>query len=66
MAGPPSFLDLADRYKALSAASDPLERLGAVNGLVLSSTLRFSAARWSQRCVEGRAEKGAGRPLIRR
>lgn len=28
--GQPSFLDLSDRYEALSAAGDPLERLVAV------------------------------------
>jgi len=30
MAGQPSFFDLSDRYDALSAAGDPLERLAAV------------------------------------
>ena len=30
MSGPPGFLDLSDRYEALSAAGDPLERLSAV------------------------------------
>jgi IS5 family transposase len=30
MAGQPSFFDLSDRYEALSAAGDPLERLAAV------------------------------------
>lgn len=30
MAGQPGFFDLSDRYEALSAAGDPLERLAAV------------------------------------
>jgi len=30
MAGQPGFFDLSDRYEALSAAGDPLERLSAV------------------------------------
>ena len=30
MAGQPGFFDLADRYEALSAAGDPLERLASV------------------------------------
>ena len=30
MASQPGFFDLADRYAALSAAGDPLERLAAV------------------------------------
>lgn len=30
MAGPPGFFDLSDRYVALSAAGDPLQRLAAV------------------------------------
>lgn len=30
MVGQPGFFDLSDRYEALSAASDPLERLSAV------------------------------------
>ena len=30
MAGQPGFFDLADRYEALSAADEPLERLAAV------------------------------------
>lgn len=30
MAGPPGFFDLSDRYEALSAAGDRLERLTAV------------------------------------
>jgi hypothetical protein len=32
MAGQPGVLDLSDRYEALSAAGDPLERLSAVAG----------------------------------
>jgi len=30
MGGQPGFFDLSDRYEALSAAGDPLERLSAV------------------------------------
>lgn len=30
MVGQPGFFDLLDRYEALSAAGDPLERLAAV------------------------------------
>ncbi len=30
MSGQPGFFDLSDRYEALSAAGDPLERLSAV------------------------------------
>jgi len=30
MAGQPGFFDLSNRYEALSAAGDPLERLSAV------------------------------------
>jgi len=30
MTGQPGFFDLSDRYEALSAAVDPLERLAAV------------------------------------
>lgn len=30
MVGQPGFFDLSDRYAALSAAGDPLERLAAV------------------------------------
>ena len=30
MTGQPGFFDLSDRYEALSAAGDPLERLAAV------------------------------------
>jgi hypothetical protein len=30
MSGQPGFFDLSDRYEALSAAGDPLERLAAV------------------------------------
>jgi IS5 family transposase len=30
IAGQPGFFDLSDRYEALSAAGDPLERLTAV------------------------------------
>ena len=30
IAGQPGFFDLSDRYEALSAAGDPLERLAAV------------------------------------
>jgi hypothetical protein len=30
MAGQPGFFDLSDRYEALSAAGDPLERLAGV------------------------------------
>ncbi|TWC98928.1 hypothetical protein FB595_12520 [Sphingobium sp. AEW010] len=47
MAGQPGFFDLSDRYEALSAAGDPLERLGAVVDLpVVAFGSRFSVVRW--------------------
>ena len=42
MAGQPGFFDLSDRYEALSAAGDPLERLRRW------WTSRFFAGRWWQ------------------
>ncbi|BAI97865.1 hypothetical protein Sj15T_22760 [Sphingobium sp. TA15] len=49
MAEQPGFFDLSDRYEALSAAGDPLERLSGVvdfelfRGPLVSSVLQFSA-----------------------
>jgi len=36
MAGQPGLFDLSDRYEALSAAGDPLERLAALEGFSIS------------------------------
>jgi hypothetical protein len=59
MAGQPGFFDLSDRYEALSAAGDPLERWR------LSSTSRFSVVRWWQRFGAVFAARAAGRRSIR-
>lgn len=46
MSGQPGFFDLSDRYEALSAAGDPLERLAAVVDLpAVAFGSRFSEAR---------------------
>ncbi|SEJ65609.1 Transposase and inactivated derivatives, IS5 family [Sphingobium sp. AP50] len=45
MAGQPGFFDLSDRYEALSAAGDPLERLSAVVDFELFRALLVAALR---------------------
>jgi len=54
MAGQPSFFDLSDRYAALSAAGDPLERLSAVVDFELFRGPLIAALRRSPRAKGGR------------
>ena len=54
MAGQPSFFDLSDRYEALSAAGDPLERLAAVVDFEIFRGPLVAALRRSVRGKGGR------------
>lgn len=57
MVGQPGFFDLSNRYAALSAAGDPLERLGAV--------VDFEVFRGPLRAALRRSDRGkGGRPLF--
>jgi IS5 family transposase len=55
MAGQPGFFDLSDRYEALSAAGDPLERLSAVIDFELFRGPLVASLRRSPRNKGGRA-----------
>lgn len=59
MVGQPGFFDLSDRYAALSAAGDPLERLASVVDFEVFRGPLIVALRRSDR------GKGAGRRSIR-
>ena len=59
MVGQPGFFDLSDRYAALSAAGDPLERLSAVLDFEV-----FRGPLW-QRSGGALAAKAVGRRSIR-
>lgn len=54
MVGQPGFFDLSDRYAALSAAGDPLERLAAVVDFEVFRGLLIMALRRSDRGKGGR------------
>ncbi len=54
MAGQPGFFDLSDRYEALSAAGDPLERLTSVVDFEVFRGLLVAALRRSVRGKGGR------------
>ena len=54
MAGQPGFFDLSDRYEALSAAGDPLERLAAVVDFEVFRGPLVAALRRSPRGKGGR------------
>lgn len=54
MAGQPGFFDLSDRYEALSAAGDPLERLTAVVDFEIFRGPLVAALRRSPRAKGGR------------
>jgi transposase len=54
MAGQPGFFDLSDRYEALSAAGDPLERLGSVVDFEVFRSPLVAALRRSVRGKGGR------------
>jgi IS5 family transposase len=54
MAGQPGFFDLSDRYEALSAAGDPLERLAAVVDFGVFRGPLIAALRRSPRGKGGR------------
>ncbi|VWX48206.1 hypothetical protein NOVOSPHI9U_130009 [Novosphingobium sp. 9U] len=54
MAGQPGFFDLSDRYEALSAAGDPLERLAAVVDFEVFRGPLVAALRLSPRGNGGR------------
>tara|TARA_R110002167_G_scaffold59293_5_gene167940 strand:+ start:1792 stop:2385 length:594 start_codon:yes stop_codon:yes gene_type:complete len=54
MAGQPGFFDLSDRYEALSAAGDPLERLAAVVDFEVFRGPLAAALRRSARSKGGR------------
>jgi transposase, IS5 family len=54
MAGQPGFFDLSDRYEALSAAGDPLERLSAVVDFELFRSPLVAVLRRSPRNKRGR------------
>jgi transposase, IS5 family len=54
MAGRPGFFDLSDRYEALSAAGDPLERLSAVVDFELFRSPLVAVLRRSPRNKRGR------------
>jgi len=60
MLGQPGFFDLWDRYAALSAAGDPLERL--------SSVVEFEVfpGRWWQSCAGALSARAAGHRVIRK
>lgn len=54
MAGQPGFFDLSDRYEALSAAGDPLERLASVVDFEVFRGPLIAALRRSVRGKGGR------------
>lgn len=54
MAGQPGFFDLSDRYEALSAAGDPLERLAGVIDFEVFRAPLTVALRRSPRTKGGR------------
>lgn len=54
MAGQPGFFELSDRYAALSAAGDPLERLAAVVDCEVFRGPLIAALRRSARGKGGR------------
>ena len=54
MVGQPGFFDLSDRYAALSAAGDPLERLAAVVDFEVFRGLLIVVLRRSDQCKGGR------------
>jgi hypothetical protein len=54
MAGQPGFFDLSDRYEALSAAGDPLERLSAVVDFEVFRGPLVAALRRGARNKDGR------------
>lgn len=54
IAGQPGFFGLSDRYKALSAAGDPLERLAAVVDFKVLRDQLVAALRRSARVKGGR------------
>lgn len=54
MAGQPGFFDLSDRYEALSAAGDPLERLTAVVDFEIFRGPLVAALRRSPQAKGGR------------
>ena len=54
MAGQPGFFDLSDRYEALSAAGDPLERLSAVVDFEVFRGALNAALRRGSRAKGGR------------
>lgn len=54
MAGQPGFFDLSDRYEALSAAGDPLERLAAVVDFEVFRSPLIMALRRNVRSKGGR------------
>ena len=60
MAGQPGFFDLDERYAALSAAGDPLVRLGALVDFEL-----FRPRLSSGRCGARTDPRAGGRPTIR-
>lgn len=54
MSGQPGLFDLSDRYEALSAAGDPLERLAAVVDIEVFRVPLIAALRCSPRGKGGR------------
>ena len=56
MAGQPGFFDLSDRYEALSAVGDPLERLGSVVDFEVFRGPLIAALRRSVRGKGGRPQ----------
>jgi hypothetical protein len=54
MAGQPRFFDVDERYAALSAASDPLERLTAAVDFEIFRPVLDAALVWSDRSRGGR------------
>lgn len=62
MAGQPGFFDLSDRYEALSAAGDPLERLAAVVDFEILTSPLFAAPTGSSRSGERQVSAGVDFP----
>jgi transposase len=54
MAGQPGFFDVDERYAALSAAGDPLERLAAVVDFEIFRPVLDAALAWPDRSRGGR------------
>ena len=61
MASQPGFFDLSDRYDALSAAGDPLERLAAVVDFEVFRGPLVAALR---RCVRGKGGRPPFDPVL--